>query len=75
MENVIIVVILIAAVGGASYYIWKSKKRGQACIGCPHGGKCCKCKHNVVPFHNSNTPPFQKFGYAEIKQMRDPRTP
>lgn len=45
MENVTIVVILIAAVGGASYYIWKAKKRGQKCIGCPNSGcEKCKCK-------------------------------
>lgn len=42
MENIIIALILIAIVGGAIYYIWKAKKRGQKCIGCPNSG-CAKC--------------------------------
>ncbi len=43
MENVIIILIILAVVCLASWYIVKAKKKGQ-CIGCPYskqcGGKC-----------------------------------
>ena len=46
MENVIIVVILVAVIGSVVFYLIKSKKRGDRCIGCPYakqcGGKCEK---------------------------------
>jgi len=35
MENLIIIVILVLVVGSASLYIWKEKKKGHKCIGCP----------------------------------------
>lgn len=44
----LIILILLAVVGGAALYIYKAKKRGQTCIGCPHAktcsGKCSGCK-------------------------------
>lgn len=48
MENVIIVVVLLAILGGAIGYIVKAKKSGKKCIGCPDGGSCgsqgnCSC--------------------------------
>ena len=47
MENIIPVVILVLLVGGAVLYIWRSKKRGAKCIGCPHARNCksgpCSC--------------------------------
>ena len=41
MENVILVLVLLAILGGAAWYIWKAKKSGKKCIGCPDGGSCC----------------------------------
>lgn len=46
MINVVLVLIIIAIVGGALAYIRKEKKRGVRCVGCPDGGKCggkCSC--------------------------------
>lgn len=44
MEDVIIVVVLLAIVGGIVWYLHRAKKRGEHCIGCPCskqcGGKC-----------------------------------
>lgn len=40
MENIIIAVIIIAIVGAAALYIYKAKKSGKKCIGCPDGGSC-----------------------------------
>ena len=47
MTNFLIIVILLAIVGGASFYIYKAKKSGAKCVGCPHaktcGGGCGSC--------------------------------
>ena len=46
MENWIIVLILAGIVGGIVWYLYRAKKRGQGCIGCPYAkgcsGKCGK---------------------------------
>lgn len=42
--NIIISIILIALVGGAICYIYKEKKKGTKCIGCPMAGSCTKHK-------------------------------
>ena len=45
MINIIIIAILIAVVGTACAYIWKEKKKGKKCIGCPYSGTAsCHCK-------------------------------
>lgn len=40
MENLIILGIVVILVGAAVLYIWKAKKKGQRCIGCPSAGHC-----------------------------------
>lgn len=40
MENAIIIVVLVAILGGAVAYIVKAKKSGVKCIGCSAGGSC-----------------------------------
>ena len=44
MENLIIILILAVIVGAILVYLYKAKKRGEGCIGCPYskqcGGKC-----------------------------------
>ena len=35
IANIIVTVILICIVGAALYYIYKEKKKGTRCIGCP----------------------------------------
>ena len=48
MENIIILLVLGLIVGAAAGYIWKAKKRGVKCVGCPYGdtcgGSCGGCK-------------------------------
>ena len=53
MENIIIILIVLAIIGGIIFYLYKAKKRGETCIGCPYakqcGGKCnggCATKSN-----------------------------
>ena len=40
MVNVVVTIVLAAIVGGAGLYIYKAKKRGVKCIGCPHAKAC-----------------------------------
>ena len=40
MEDVIIIVILAVVLGLAALYIYKQKKKGSKCIGCPYGCSC-----------------------------------
>lgn len=40
MENFIIIVVVALIVGLAARYIYKEKKRGVKCIGCPAGCSC-----------------------------------
>jgi len=45
----LILAIIVAIVGGAGFYIYKAKKSGKKCIGCPDAGTCsghcsgCSC--------------------------------
>lgn len=46
METVIGVIILTVIVGAAALYVFKAKKSGRKCIGCPESGRCngaCCC--------------------------------
>ena len=46
MLDMIIVLVLLLVLGGAGLYIYKAKKQGKACIGCPHAKQCgskCSC--------------------------------
>ena len=51
MANIITILILAAALSGAVYYIYKEKKKGRHCIGCPMAGSCPKniCTNGKLP--------------------------
>lgn len=40
MTDVIIILVLVAIIGGATLYICREKKKGKKCIGCPYSGSC-----------------------------------
>lgn len=44
MESIVVAGILVALVGMAVLYIWKEKKKGTRCIGCPAAGNCSGCR-------------------------------
>lgn len=50
MENVIIIAVVIVIVALAGFYVYKAKKSGNKCIGCPHSKECksnsCGCSNN-----------------------------
>ena len=46
MIDVLILVALAGILGGAGYYVYRAKRRGQKCIGCPNSKTCggsCHC--------------------------------
>jgi len=47
MVNLILILVLAVIIGGASLYIYRAKKSGVKCIGCPSaktcGGNCSGC--------------------------------
>ena len=57
MVDLIALAVIAAIVGLAAGYVYKAKKRGVRCVGCPDGGSCggncgggcsgcCGCHHN-----------------------------
>ena len=40
MVNVIIIAVAVSVVGLAVFYVYKAKKKGQKCIGCPYSKQC-----------------------------------
>ena len=40
MADLIVVLALLLILGGAALYIYRAKKAGQKCIGCPHAKSC-----------------------------------
>ena len=40
IEDVVIIVILVAILLGALIYVGNQKKKGNKCIGCPYSEKC-----------------------------------
>ena len=46
MLNALIIIILVAIAGGIAYYLYRAKRSGAACVGCPHAKQCsgkCGC--------------------------------
>lgn len=40
MSNLIVIALIAAIVGASALYIYKAKKRGVKCVGCPDSGSC-----------------------------------
>lgn len=40
IANIIVIAVLVCLVGAVVYYIYKAKKRGEHCIGCPYAKQC-----------------------------------
>lgn len=50
MVDFFIIAVILVILGGAAFYIYKSKKSGAKCIGCPDAktcsGNCGSCQCN-----------------------------
>ena len=59
MTNIILVAVLLLIVGSAVMYLYRAKKRGEHCIGCPYakqcGNKSCNCGSSEVSASKSDT--------------------
>ncbi len=44
MIDLFLIALLLAVLAGAGWYIYRAKKKGSKCIGCPAGG-CVGCKY------------------------------
>ena len=42
LANIIATAVVVLIVGAAIYYIYKEKKKGSKCIGCPYCESCSK---------------------------------
>jgi len=42
ITDIVIGLVVLAAVGAAIAYIVREKKKGVMCIGCPEGGACAR---------------------------------
>lgn len=40
MENFIVAVILVSIASGIVFYLWRMKRRGGKCVGCPYAKTC-----------------------------------
>ena len=56
--------ILILLVGGAIWYVVRSKRRGEACIGCPYAKECTSCQGSC----SSRPAPVQREEQEKSKQ-------
>ena len=47
MTDILILLVVAAVVALAGWYVYKAKKSGQKCVGCPHSKTCssknCSC--------------------------------
>ena len=41
IADIVIIAVIVATLGLAARYVYKAKKNGAKCIGCPNGG--CGC--------------------------------
>ncbi len=50
MLNAVIIAILVLIVGGIAFYLWRAKRRGEHCVGCPYAKQCSgKCTSSSAP--------------------------
>ena len=55
MKDLIIIAIILLLAGAAACYLYRAKKKGQKCIGCPYGSSCCQ-KHSGSCAANNQIP-------------------
>lgn len=53
MENIIIIAIVVVIIGLIGFYIYRTKKRGQKCIGCPYCNECPSLSKNTCCNNNN----------------------
>lgn len=55
ISNIAIIVIIAVIVAAIIRYLYRAKKRGEGCIGCPYGKQCsghnCSGGHHAGQIH------------------------
>ena len=55
MKNILLVLVLVAVIGGAVFYIVRAKRKGVKCIGCPAAKTCGgDCKNGCGSCHRDS---------------------
>ena len=49
MSDYIVIGILVVIIAAAAFYVYKAKKSGKKCIGCPDGCSCSSKKQKGRP--------------------------
>lgn len=44
LADIIIIAVLAAIIFGTAFYLYRAKKRGESCIGCPYAKQCADKK-------------------------------
>ena len=44
MVNILIAALLVLILGGAALYLYRAKKKGRRCVGCPDSAACPHCR-------------------------------
>lgn len=58
MKTFLLILILAAMIGAIVYYLYRCKKKGETCIGCPYAKQCgSKCSGSCSGEHE---PPHTK---------------
>ena len=52
IQNVIIIAVLAVIIALAVFYVYKSRKNGAKCIGCPYGKSCNGSCHSYAEHHS-----------------------
>ena len=52
MKDIIIILTLAVIIGSVILYIWREKKRGSKCIGCPYAKQCGGSCGNAAKHEN-----------------------
>ena len=40
VTDIVVIAVIVLIIGGASFYMYRAKKKGQKCIGCPYSKEC-----------------------------------
>lgn len=40
LTDIVVILVVVLILGSAAGYVYKAKKKGRRCIGCPNGGNC-----------------------------------
>ena len=56
MTDLIVLVVLAVIISLAALYVYKEKKRGTVCVGCPHAQTCAHRKTGGCSGHTDTEP-------------------